>query len=73
MSEEDESTTWSPYDSISLDEKIRRTKVFIREFAAYSGPIARDMIKSKQSLLKQLEKEKWRRSHELVGSGPKAE
>lgn len=49
--------TWSPYEDISLDEKIRRTKRAIEVFSAYQGPISQSMVKNKQLLLAALERE----------------
>jgi hypothetical protein len=47
-------TSWNPYDAIDLDEKISRTERFILELGAYSGPIAKQMLKNKRLLLKEL-------------------
>ena len=53
-----EPTAWQPYDNLSLDEKIRRTRAAMLEFGAYSGPIAKDMRKNKELLLAELERVK---------------
>ena len=51
-------TSWQPYDGITLDEKIRRTKKAIQEFSVYEGGIAQAMLKNKKLLLVELEKAK---------------
>lgn len=50
--------TWNSWESISIEEKIARTKAAICEIGAYAGPIAKQMLLNKKLLLAELEKTK---------------
>ena len=51
-----EPITWSVYDEISIDEKIRRTKRALKLLSACSGPISQSMAQNKRLLLAELER-----------------
>lgn len=48
--------SWSPYEALSVDEKIRRTEKAIDLLKRYGGPVANDMLRNKELLLKDLKK-----------------
>ena len=51
--------TWSPpWDNISLDEKIARTRETLAVYAKYSGPTITALAAEQERLLQQLLEEK---------------